>query len=146
MTDATPLASEQIAASLTPNQRMIVLERDLEIDSRRARTRARNDVRALRLMWSEGYGLTPLGKEVAAALSATQAPSAQDASQAQGEVDAIARELLKGAVMRRDATGASLTKHDRDGEVDVGAAVDAIMVAIRMTITAPGATAQGEVA
>lgn len=73
---------------------------------------------------------------------ATHSPAPTEAGPRDEE---YARELLKGAVMRRDATGASLAKHD-SGEVEVGAAVDAVMIALRTTITSRTAqTEAGEV-
>jgi len=66
------MASQEndLAASLTSNQRLVLRGMDYHIDSRRARTRARNDVRDLKLMYSEGEKLTDLGLRVRDALDA----------------------------------------------------------------------------
>jgi len=60
-----PQTVADVLDKLTLNQRLVLTGREWDIDSRRSRTRARNDLRALRLLYSEGDGRTPFGQEVA---------------------------------------------------------------------------------
>lgn len=55
---------DALFAALTENQRLVLVGKERDIASRRARTRAKNDLRALRLLYSEGDDLTPLGENV----------------------------------------------------------------------------------
>lgn len=56
--------------------------------------------------------------------------------------EGLARAMLRDAVRKRDATGASIAKHDDQSEVDVGAAIDAIVSTLAAHSSAP---TEGEV-
>jgi len=111
-----PMAGEakQIADNLTPNQRLIVQERDYEIGNRRARTLARNYVRALRLIWSDGLGLTPLGEQVRAYLTAlaTHSPAPMAGEGFQWPDEAVCNAQTE---QERMATVKAYTAHKRTG-------------------------------
>jgi len=53
---------------LTANQKRVLTGKEYDIESRRARTRAFNDVRSLGLVYSNSRELTPKGKQACAAL------------------------------------------------------------------------------